>query len=82
MAKKGTENGKSLASKNTGEPLKIGTRVKIADLGGQLGRIVEDRGNLGPKGARINGILLLRKPRRDYIELREDQVEPVEVQIK
>jgi hypothetical protein len=62
----------------TGELLKIGTRVKIRELAGQIGRIVEFRGELGPKGARIYRVLVRRKPKRNYIELRDDRMEPVE----
>jgi hypothetical protein len=58
--------------------LKIGARVKIRNLGGQIGKIVEFRGALGPKGAPIYRVLIRRKPRRDYIELRDDQMELVE----
>jgi hypothetical protein len=56
----------------------IGSRVKIPNLGGQIGKIVEFRGGLGPKGERIYRVLLRRKPRRDYIELRDDQLELLE----
>ena len=61
-----------------GQMLQMGARVKIPNLGGQIGKIVEFRGRLGPKGARIYRVLLRRKPRRDYIELRDDQMELVE----
>jgi hypothetical protein len=61
-----------------GRMLQIGARVKIPNLGGQIGKIVEFRGGLGPKGARIYRVLLRRKPRRDYIELRDDQLELIE----
>jgi hypothetical protein len=58
--------------------LEIGARVKIKNLGGQIGKIVEFRGALGPKGASIYRVLIRRKPRRDYIELRDDQMELIE----
>jgi hypothetical protein len=55
--------------------LKVGDRVRIRNYGGQQGEIVEFRGPLGPGGARIYRVLVRRKPKRDYIELREDQLE-------
>jgi hypothetical protein len=58
--------------------LQMGAWVKIPNLGGQIGKIVEFRGKLGPNGAPIYRVLLRRKPRRDYIELRDDQMEVVE----
>ena len=57
------------------EPLKVGTFVKIRDSGYNRARIVEYRGPLGPKGARVYRVLVQEKPRRVYIEVREDQLE-------
>jgi hypothetical protein len=37
--------------------------------------IAEVRGPLGPKGARIYRVLVQKKPRHVYIEVREDQLE-------
>ena len=78
MAKKTIRNVKEPPPIHVDDLLKIGARVKIRNLGGQIGKIVEFRGTLGPKGERIYRILIRRKPRRDYIELREDQMELVE----
>jgi hypothetical protein len=57
------------------ELLKVGDRVRIRDFGGQRGKIVEYRGQLAPGGARVYRVLV--KANRDYIELREDQLERV-----
>jgi hypothetical protein len=73
-------NGKKLkiTRPKVGQILEVGVRVRIPDLGGQVGEIVEFRGELGPKGVPIYRVLLSRKPRRNYIELRDDQLELVE----
>ena len=63
---------------NLPELLKVGDRVLIRHFGGQRGKIVEYRGLLGPGGARVYRVLVLRKPKPDYIELREDQLERIE----
>jgi hypothetical protein len=55
--------------------LKAGTVVKIRDSGYARAKIAEVRGLLGPKGARIYRVLVQSKPRRVYIEVREDQLE-------
>jgi hypothetical protein len=78
MAKKTIRKVKEPPPVPAGDLLKIGARVKIRNLGGQIGKIVEFRGALGPKGARIYRVLIRQKPRRDYIELRDDQMELVE----
>ena len=59
---------------NLGE-INRGDRVKIIGGGGLTGRIVELRGPLGPGGIQIYRLLLRKKPRPAYIELREDQIE-------
>lgn len=53
---------------------KIGDRVKIKNFGGKIGRIVENRGPLGPGGAPIFRVLVQVKPTASYIELRGDQL--------
>lgn len=60
---------------NATEPLQVGTIVKILDSGYRRARIAEYRGPLGPKGARIYRVLVQKKPRHVYIEVREDQIE-------
>ncbi len=57
------------------EPLKPGTLVKILNSGYRRAKVAEYRGPLGPKGARIYRVLVQSKPRRVYIEVREDQLE-------
>jgi hypothetical protein len=64
-----------VATQNLPEPLKIGTVVKIRSSGYARAKIAEDRGLLGPKGARVYRVLVQRKPRPVYIEVREDQLE-------
>ena len=59
------------------EPLKPGTVVKILNSGYHRGWIVEYRGPLGPKGARIYRVLVVKKPRM-HIEVLEDQLEVLE----
>jgi hypothetical protein len=57
------------------EPLKDGTVVKILNSGYHRAKVAEYLGPLGPKGARIYRVLVQKKPRRVYIEVREDQLE-------
>lgn len=64
-----------MAPQNLIEPLKAGTLVKILHSGYNRARIAEYRGPLGPKGARIYRVLVQKKPRHVYIEVREDQLE-------
>jgi hypothetical protein len=55
--------------------LNVGDYVKIRNSGIKRGRIVELRGPLAPGGVQVYRVLIMRKPRRVYTELREDQVE-------
>ncbi len=64
-----------MATQNSTDPLKIGTIVRVHDSGDGRARIVEFRGPLGPKGARVYRILVRRKPQPAYIEVLEDQLE-------
>ncbi|MGO9464299.1 MAG: hypothetical protein ACLQIB_35650 [Isosphaeraceae bacterium] len=64
-----------MTTQNLIEPLSDGTVVKILNSGYNRAEIVEYRGPLGPKGARIYRVLVQKKPRRIYIEVREDQLE-------
>lgn len=61
--------------------MKVGDRVRIRNYGGQEGQIVEYRGPLGPGGVRIYRILVRSKPKRHYIELREDQFELIDAAV-
>jgi hypothetical protein len=63
-----------MTAENLTEPLKDGTYVRIRDSGFRRARIVEYRGPLGPKGARIYRVIVQKKPRM-YVEVREDQLE-------
>lgn len=53
---------------------KIGDRVKIKNYAGKIGRIVEDRGPLGPGGVPIFRVLVQVRPTASYIEVRGDQL--------
>ena len=64
-----------MATQKLVEPLSVGTIVKIRDSGYARARIAEYRGPLGPKGVRVYRVLVQGKPRRVYIEVREDQLE-------
>jgi hypothetical protein len=64
-----------MTTQNLIEPLSDGTVVKILNSGYDRAEIAEYRGPLGPKGARIYRVLVQKKPRRIYIEVREDQLE-------
>jgi len=64
-----------MTTHNLTEPLKIGTMVRIRNSGYGRAKIVEFRGPLGPKGARVYRILVRKKPRPAYIEVLEDQLE-------
>jgi hypothetical protein len=57
--------------------LKLGDRVRIQHSAGLKGRIVEVVGPLGPGGIQIYRVRIPRKPKPQYIELREDQLETI-----
>jgi hypothetical protein len=76
-AKKESKSAKDTA-KDERELFKPGDRVRILHSLGVIGRIAEYRGRLGPGGARVYSVLLRRKPRRDFVEVLEDQLELVE----
>jgi hypothetical protein len=78
MAKKNGKKPKLHIRTEAGQLLQTGARVKIPNLGGQIGKVVEFRGKLGPNGECIYRVLLRRKPRPGYIELRDDQMELIE----
>jgi len=62
---------------SAGNGLKLGELVQILHSGGRRGRIVEFRGPLGPGGVKIYRVRIRRQPKPAYIELREDQLQPV-----
>lgn len=68
-----------MTTHNSTEPLKVGTIVRIRDSGYGPAMIVEYRGPLGPKGARVYRLQVRGMPRPAYIEVLEEQldVEPV-----
>jgi hypothetical protein len=65
-----------MTTANPSEPLKIGTIVRIRNSGYGRARIVEYRGPLGPKGARVYRVRVGKKPQHAYLEVVEDQLEP------
>jgi hypothetical protein len=58
-----------------GEPLKVGTRVKIRHTNFKRTTIVEYRGRLGVGGARVYRVRYRGKPRPAYLEVPEDMIE-------
>jgi hypothetical protein len=64
-----------MATEYLTEPIKVGTVVKILNSGYVRAKIAEYRGPLGPDGARVYRVLVQKRPRRVYIEVREDQLQ-------
>ena len=64
-----------MAAEEISEPLKVGTIVKVLNSGFQRATIAEYRGPLGPGGIRIYRVQVQRKPRRMFVEVRQDQLE-------
>jgi hypothetical protein len=65
----------TMATQDLIEPLRDGTVVKILNSGYDRAEVAGYRGPLGPRGARVYRVLVQKKPRRVYIEVREDQLE-------
>lgn len=59
------------------DPLRIGTTVRIRNSGYGKARIVEYRGAIGPKGAKVYRLRVRKKPKPAYIEVVEDQIETI-----
>lgn len=59
------------------DPLQIGTTVRIRNSGYGKARIVEYRGAIGPKGAKVYRLRVRKKPKPAYIEVVEDQIEMI-----
>ena len=57
--------------------INVGDRVAIRDSRGLTGRVIEFCGPLGPDGVDVYRVLLRKKPQRAYIEVCEDQIEPL-----
>jgi hypothetical protein len=64
-----------MTTENSGEPLKVGTAVKILNSGYVRAKIAEYRGPLGPSGVRVYRVRVQEKPRPVYLEVREDQLQ-------
>ncbi|MHC5541054.1 hypothetical protein ACYOEI_22765 [Singulisphaera rosea] len=70
----GADRAKTPNTKAT-TSFKLGDYVRIKDFAGQVGRITELRGPLGPGGAPVYRVKLPKKPRASYIELLGEQLE-------
>ena len=66
-----------MAANNHTEHFKVGAIVRIRKSGYGRGKIVEYRGPLGPKGARVYRIQVRKKPHPAYIEVLEEQLEAI-----
>ena len=64
-------------TKPEGEPLHVGTYVKILDSNYDRARIIEYRGPLGPGGMRIYRLRVRCEPKPFLIEVGEDQIEVI-----
>ena len=67
----------NMVAQNRTDPFKVGAVVRIRDSGYGFARIVEDRGPLGPKGARVYRLRVGKKAPTFYIEVLEEQLEEV-----
>ncbi|HQU45691.1 MAG TPA: hypothetical protein PK867_22950 [Pirellulales bacterium] len=63
-----------MTTQNLSEPIPDGTLVEILNSGYKRAKVAEYRGPFGPSGARIYRVLVQRKPRPVYIEVRQDQL--------
>jgi len=68
-----------MASGKTIPDFKVGDIVKIPYSGFTRGKIVELRGPLAPGRVQVYRVIVRRKPKPMYIELREDQIEHLPV---
>lgn len=66
-----------MSSLNQTEPIPNGTIVKIHNSGFGRGEVVEYRGPLGPKGARVYRVCVRKKPHHTYTEVLEEQLEVI-----
>lgn len=66
-----------MEAKPEGEPLRVGTYVKILHSNFPRAKIVEYRGPLGPGGMRIYRVRARRKPKPFLVEVREDEIEVI-----
>jgi hypothetical protein len=63
-----------MAIEKTLPAFKVGDLVKIRHTDNRRGKIVELRGPLAPGGGQVYRVIVRRKPKPAYIELREDQL--------
>jgi hypothetical protein len=63
-----------MVAKKPVNPLKAGDRVRILHSDNWHGRIVEERGPLGPGGMLVFRVRIPRKPKPTFIEVCEDQL--------
>ena len=68
-----------MAIQELAEPLMSGTFVNVIGSNFHPAQIAEYRGPLGPKGARVYRVLVIKRPRM-YIEVLEDELEVLEDQ--
>jgi len=62
-----------MPAEKSAQPFKLGDRVKIR-YSDWRGRIVEERGALGPGGLLVYRVRIPRKPKPVYVEFTEDQL--------
>ncbi len=70
-----------MATDNTGEPLRVGTLVKIRGSNFAPSPIVEYCGPLGPGGQRVYRVRYRKGPRPGYVEVLEEQLEVTETTV-
>ena len=63
-----------MATDELSKPFEIGTIVRIRNSRYGRARIVEFRGPLGPRGARVYRVRVRKKPKPAYVEVLEDQL--------
>ena len=66
-----------MITNNSADPLQVGATVKIRDSGYGPAKIVEYRGAIGPRGAKVYRLRVRNKPKPAYIEVLEDQIETI-----
>jgi hypothetical protein len=64
-----------MAAEKSVPAFQLGDIVRLHDVNKRRGKIVELRGPLAPGGMQLYRVLLRRKPRPAYIEVREDQID-------
>jgi hypothetical protein len=72
-----TKRDQKMDTMPEGEPLPVGTYVKIRYAGFPRAKIVEYRGPLGPGGMRIYRVRARMRPKPFVADIREDQIEAI-----